>query len=77
MIKVLLFAQLQEDIGKNEVDLELGPITVSALKNELIKKYNTLQLDHAMIAVNENYAKDEELINPGDTVAVIPPISGG
>jgi molybdopterin synthase sulfur carrier subunit len=77
MIKVLLFAQFQEELGKNQVDLELGPTTVATLKNELMDRYNLLQLDQAMIAVNENYARSEDLINPGDTVAIIPPISGG
>ncbi|HLS60770.1 MAG TPA: molybdopterin converting factor subunit 1 [Virgibacillus sp.] len=77
MIKVLLFAQLQEEVGQNELDLEFGPATVTELKQELIDKYKGLQLDEAMIAINEKYAKSDDIVTPGDTVAVIPPISGG
>jgi molybdopterin synthase sulfur carrier subunit len=73
----LLFAQLQEEVGQSQLDLELGPTTVAALKKELMQKYKLLQLDQAMIAINEKYARNDDLINPGDTVAVIPPISGG
>lgn len=77
MIKVLLFAQLQEEVGQSKLDLEFGPATVTKLKKELVDKYNGLQLDQAMIAINEKYAKNDDIVNPGDTVAVIPPISGG
>lgn len=77
MVKVLLFAQLQEEVGQNQLELELGPTTVASLKKTLIEKYNLLQLDQVMIAINETYAKSEDIIRPGDTVALIPPISGG
>ena len=30
-----------------------------------------------MIAVNEEYALDEQVINKGDVIALIPPVSGG
>ena len=30
-----------------------------------------------MIAINEEYAVDGDLIQPGDVVALIPPVSGG
>jgi len=77
MIKVLLFAQLQEEVGQNKLDLEFGPATVTELKQKLIETYHGLQLDEAMIAINEKYARSDDIVNPGDIVAVIPPISGG
>ena len=30
-----------------------------------------------MIAVNEEYGDDETVINEGDDIALIPPVSGG
>lgn len=77
MVKVLLFAQLQEEVGEPQLELEFGPSTVTDLKQFLIDKYNLLQVNQSMIAINEMYAKNDDMINPGDTVAVIPPISGG
>jgi len=30
-----------------------------------------------MIAVNEEYASSDQVLKEGDTVAIIPPVSGG
>lgn len=77
MVKVLLFAQLQEEIGENQLELEFGPSTVMNLRKVLMEKYNIMQIDQAMIAINETYARNDDIVRPGDTIAVIPPISGG
>lgn len=77
MIKILFFAELQEEIGKNEIIFEHGPITVENLKKELKEKYHLHQIEEAMFAINEIYAQNNDIVSPGDTVAVIPPISGG
>ena len=77
MVKVLLFAQLQEEIGENQLELEFGPSTVMNLRKVLMEKYNIMQIDQAMIAINETYARNDDIVHPGDTIAVIPPISGG
>ncbi|RDW20167.1 molybdopterin converting factor subunit 1 [Oceanobacillus arenosus] len=77
MIKILLFAHLQEAVGKGEIQLEIGQTTVEQLKAELQQKYRIAGLEHVMIAINEEYALDNSIINPGDTVAFIPPVSGG
>ena len=77
MVKVLLFAQLQEEIGESQLEFEFGPSTVTDLKKVLMEKYNIMQIDQAMIAINETYARNDDIVHPGDTVAVIPPISGG
>ncbi|MGB9944687.1 MoaD/ThiS family protein, partial [Bacillus subtilis] len=34
-------------------------------------------IDTAMIAVNESYVKENTSVSSGDTVAIIPPVSGG
>lgn len=77
MITILFFAQLQEDIGQAKVELELEPLTVTALKNNLQEIYKIDGLKHIMTTINEEFAMDDETVNPGDTVAFIPPISGG
>ncbi len=77
MITILFFAQLQEDIGQAKVELELEPLTVSELKNKVQKKYKVSGLRHIMTTINEEFAMDDETVKPGDTVAFIPPISGG
>ena len=77
MIKVLLFADLQERVGKNALDLTLEKTNVSQLKALLEEDYPTLNLQKVMTAVNEEYANDTDEIQAGDTVAFIPPVSGG
>jgi sulfur-carrier protein len=76
MITLLFFAHLQEMIGKGRIELNVAPLTVKELKNYLEAQYQ-IDLHHVMFAVNEEYALDNEQINPGDTVALIPPVSGG
>jgi len=77
MINVLLFAHLQEEIGKEKIILNETGITVAQLKQRLVDDYGLKKLDNVMIAINEEYARDNDLIQNGDTVALIPPVSGG
>ncbi|WP_370642388.1 MoaD/ThiS family protein [Virgibacillus salidurans] len=72
MITILLFAQLQEDIGQNRLELELEQTTVTDLKVSLQEKYNLTQLNSVMTAINEEYALNDDVIKSGDTVAFIP-----
>jgi sulfur-carrier protein len=76
VITILFFAHLQEAIGKERMEFNSVPITVKELKNYLETEYN-IDLQHVMVAVNEEYASENEYIHPGDTVALIPPVSGG
>jgi len=78
MIKILLFAHLQEYFGKNELEINTEfPLTISELKEILQRDYSFPDLKAVMIAVNEEYALADMLVNSGDTVALIPPVSGG
>ncbi|MCT2535891.1 molybdopterin converting factor subunit 1 [Aquibacillus koreensis] len=77
MITVLLFAQLQEDAGTDQLELNIDEINVRELKERLQSDYNLSKLDQVMVAVNEEYALDDDVIKKGDTVAIIPPVSGG
>ncbi|WP_047986047.1 molybdopterin converting factor subunit 1 [Ornithinibacillus californiensis] len=77
MITILLFAQLQETLGKERVVIEESGITVAELKEKLKTSYNLPQLDHIMTAINEEYALPTDIVSEGDVVALIPPVSGG
>ncbi|WP_188455286.1 molybdopterin converting factor subunit 1 [Virgibacillus oceani] len=76
MIDVLFFAELQETVGNEKVSMEADGMTVKALKEKLSAAYD-LSLDHAMIAINQEYAAEDAMITNGDVVAFIPPVSGG
>jgi sulfur-carrier protein len=77
MIKVLLFAHLQEKAGREILQIEHSSLTVKDLKKMMETTYCLGSLEHVMVAVNEEYALDEDSVHPGDVVALIPPVSGG
>lgn len=78
MIEVLFFAQLQEKVGSGKITIETDNISVQQLKTIHLAKYEIDDLlDEAMVAVNEEYASEDTVISTGDTVAFIPPVSGG
>jgi molybdopterin synthase sulfur carrier subunit len=77
MVNVLFFAELQEAAGREKVSLQADGLTVKELKEKILSEYALNQLDQAMIAVNEEYASADAVLKTGDTVAFIPPVSGG
>ncbi|MFD2567183.1 MoaD/ThiS family protein [Pseudotenacibaculum haliotis] len=78
-LKVLLFGISTDLTGENTLDLELNKnASVADFKDTLQRQYPKLtQLNSYAIAVNESYANDDTQLHENDTVAVIPPVSGG
>ncbi|HDR7896039.1 molybdopterin converting factor subunit 1 [Bacillus pacificus] len=77
MIRVLLFANLQEEAGRSELQIEKENITVAELKDIVATEYNVPVSTPIMVAINEEYANEDDTIQSGDVVALIPPVSGG
>ncbi|GER66427.1 molybdopterin synthase sulfur carrier subunit [Weizmannia acidilactici] len=77
MIKVLLFAHLKEQLNRSEITIDRNEMTVGELRAKLGKDGFLPQASSVMIAVNEEFAQDEDIIRDGDVVALIPPVSGG
>ncbi|ATI52503.1 MULTISPECIES: molybdopterin converting factor subunit 1 [Bacillus cereus group] len=77
MIEVLLFAHLQKEVSKPILHIDCENITVAELKKVLIKEYNVAISNEIMVAINEEYANEDDIIQTGDVVAMIPPVSGG
>lgn len=78
-MKVLAFGIVKEIFNNSTVDVDLTDgATVEKLKTLLEKKYPRLnQLGSYMISVNNEYATMNYVIQKGDEVAIIPPVSGG
>jgi molybdopterin converting factor subunit 1 len=74
-VTVRLFAMLRERAGAGEVRLELpdGARVRDALES-LGDLANGLPL---VMAVNREYAPEDQVLDPGDELALIPPVSGG
>lgn len=76
-IRVLLFAAAKERAGADSLTLRLDDgATVGALRRGLESALGDL-LPRCGIAVNHEFAKDEQVLTSSDEVAVIPPVSGG
>lgn len=78
-LKILFFGITTDLVGVSNLDLVLPDAsTVLDFKSLLKKKYPQLEnLDSYAIAVNESYAMSDLILNEKDTVALIPPVSGG
>ncbi|MGH0512742.1 molybdopterin converting factor subunit 1 [Bacillus cereus] len=78
MITILLFANLREEVGSERVVIiEKREMNVHQLKKWLKDSYKLQTLDKVMVAINEEFVTDEDIVKAGDTVAFIPPVSGG
>ncbi|MFJ7953735.1 molybdopterin converting factor subunit 1 [Lysinibacillus sp. NPDC096418] len=77
MINILLFAHLQEVIGESKLSVDLADQTVGQIKEWMETQYPQVSLQHVMTAVNEEFATETTVVKEGDTIAFIPPISGG
>jgi molybdopterin synthase sulfur carrier subunit len=84
MVKILYFAKLREDLGRNAEELEL-PVdiaTVAALRSHLVARGGAWAASLAQgralrVAVNHDMADAATPIKSGDEVAFFPPVTGG
>lgn len=79
-MKVLFFAQARQLAGRDDYSLDVEKaLTPSEFWTLLVAAFpalGTLQKS-ARLARRETYLQPGELLQPGDEIAVIPPVSGG
>jgi molybdopterin converting factor subunit 1 len=74
-VTVRLFAMLRERVGSPELTLELPD---GARVGDALAELHGLADDLPLVmAVNREYADEERVLDPGDELALIPPVSGG
>ena len=76
---VLFFGMATDLAGVQSSTVHLTEhMSVEQFKSLLFEAHPKLQkLQQFAIAINEEYAEESSSINPGDTIAIIPPVSGG
>lgn len=80
MIEVLLFGAAADRAGTRKAQLEVEEsTTLKEVWPLLADRYPELSSmrDTLAFAVNGEYARMDEPVDPGDEVAVLPPVSGG
>lgn len=78
-LKVLYFARVAELTGRREEPWPLNaPTTSQQWLQDLVGHYPQLApASRLKIAVNQQYARPDTPISPGDEVAVFEPVTGG
>jgi len=79
-VKVKLFAAFREAAGVNEEEVELEDgSTVQSLLEHYIARYPKMDRyrDHIILSVNKEYGSPSRILNDGDEVSFLPPVSGG
>ena len=78
-LKILTFGIARDIIGSSTFNIEITEGgTAEDLKREILVKYpRFLSLSSLMIAVNAEYGNSETVLQEGDEIALIPPVSGG
>ena len=79
-VTVKLFAILRDQAGVAEIPLNLkGGATVADVLAVLLQRHPEMKrtLDRTAKAVNLVNASDQTILNDGDELALLPPVSGG
>jgi molybdopterin converting factor small subunit len=74
-----LFASYADAIGAPEIAMDLP---AGARVRDVLSRIKTMASgkripDKPMVAVNQRYATDDQLVGASDEVAIIPPVAGG
>ena len=76
--KIKAFGITKELLGGKDTTIEIRGRTVGALRAELNERFpQLLGLQSLFIAVNNDYAEEDRILEPTDEIALIPPVSGG
>ena len=79
-VTIRLFALAKQKVGRSELTLELPESsTVAHMRQEIARACPELAplLSSLMIAIDSEYADDQRRVEPGQEIALIPPVSGG
>lgn len=81
IITVRFFATYRQVIGQSSLDFEVAETaTVAEVIKQLESQYSQFEgklSAHTLIAVNETYTDRQAILQPHDTLALFPPVSGG
>lgn len=77
-LKVLFFGATADAVGSRELELAADETTTpGTLIDQLSQQHPALAKHKLLIAVNEEYADADTLLNDGDEVALFTAVSGG
>ncbi|HEY2635798.1 MAG TPA: molybdenum cofactor biosynthesis protein MoaE [Solirubrobacteraceae bacterium] len=75
LVRVRLFAMLRERAGRGEIELDLPD--GARVRDALAAVDDLAGGVPVVMAVNREYAGEDLVLEPGDELALVPPVSGG
>ncbi len=75
-IKVLLFGAIKDHIGSSELELNDMEST-ERVRQHLEGEYPFISSTRYILALNQVRVEDDQPINDGDEIALMPPFAGG
>jgi len=76
--RILAFGITRQLLGAKVATIDVEGNTVADLRRTLSEKFPELtDLKSLYIAVNNGYSDEDQVLNPDDEIALIPPVSGG
>jgi molybdopterin converting factor subunit 1 len=79
-ITIHLFARAKDLAGTDHILIALSDgATVAELRHQLVRQVPALEMliARSAVAVENEYANDDQIIKPGVEIALLPPVSGG
>jgi molybdopterin synthase catalytic subunit len=78
-VAVRLFARVREFAGADLVRLDDDCGTVAGIRDALAARYPQVAglIARSAVALNGEYAPDDQRVSAEDEIALIPPVSGG
>src|SRR5438034_8358910 len=79
-MKIKLFATLKDRARASEIAVRTGgPLTVRELRQIVASQFPALAnlMPQTLVAVNQQFAFNEDTVQDTDEVALFPPVSGG
>jgi molybdopterin converting factor subunit 1 len=78
VVNVLFFGATADAVGSRELELTVEEsATVGSITDHLSQQHPTLAKHQLLIAVNEEYADPDTVLNDGDELALFTAVSGG
>jgi len=80
IFKIQLFATLKASLGRSGVKVDIAASsTVADLVDKLAGQYPSIDplIRTSLVAVNQEFAAADQILFPGDEIALFPAVSGG
>jgi molybdopterin converting factor subunit 1 len=78
-VRVLYFAACREPAGTSSEELDVGGRTVDDVVRALVEKHPGLAkiAPRCRVAVNQSFARGDDVVPDGAELALVPPVAGG